>query len=114
MTDNPADPVRLAVIGVGDIGRVHAAKIVESDATRLVALSDPSPSGREAAVKFGVRNRSDYRQVLEDRPDGVIVSVPNALHAEVAEFFASAGVSLLVEKPLADSVDSEQEFVLWS
>ena len=111
MTNNPADPVRLAVIGVGDIGRVHATKVVESEATRLVALSDPSPSGREGAARFGVRNRPDYRQVLENRPDGVIVSVPNALHAEVAEFFASAGVSLLVEKPLADSVDAARRIV---
>lgn len=106
MTGAPSDPVRLAVIGVGDVGRVHAARIMASGCVRLVAVSDPSPTGREVAEALGVPNRPDYRNVLDDRPDGVIVSVPNALHAEIADFFASAGVHLLVEKPLAESLGS--------
>jgi predicted dehydrogenase len=90
--------VGLAVVGVGDIGSVHVSKILGSDTARLVAVSDPSSRGESIAVRCGVRNRPDYRDLLSDRPDGVIISVPNALHREVGSFFALAGVHLLVEK----------------
>lgn len=101
---SPPSEIRLAVIGIGDIGRVHVSRILESDTARLVSVSDPSPRGEKLAARLGVPNRPNYRDVLADRPEGVIIAVPNALHREVATFFASAGVHLLVEKPLAESV----------
>lgn len=104
MTSSSANQTRLAVIGVGHIGRVHVNKIMESDTARLVSLSEPSSSGEELAARLGVPNRADYRDVLADRPEGVIIAVPNALHREVATFFAASGVHLLVEKPVAESV----------
>jgi predicted dehydrogenase len=103
--------VGLAVVGVGDIGSVHVSKILGSDTARLVAVSDPSSRGESIAVRCGVRNRPDYRDLLSDRPDGVIISVPNALHREVGSFFALAGVHLLVEKPLAESVEAGKAIV---
>lgn len=106
-----SNDVRLAVIGVGDIGRVHVSKILESGTSRLTSVSEPSSRGDQLAASFGVPNRADYRDLLSDRPDGVIVSVPNELHREVAAFFASAGVHLLVEKPLAESVEAGEEIV---
>lgn len=108
---SPSSEVRLAVIGVGDIGRVHVSKILDSDTARLVSVSEPSPRGEELAARLGVPNRPNYRDVLADHPDGVIISVPNALHREVATFFASSGVHLLVEKPLAESVEAGKAIV---
>lgn len=103
--------VGLAVIGTGAIGRVHVSKVSESDSARLVSVSDPSPRGEEIAAKYGVPNRPDYRDVLADEPDGVIISVPNEMHHDVAAFFAASGVHLLVEKPLADSVAAGKAIV---
>jgi predicted dehydrogenase len=74
-------------------------------------VSDPSPRGETIATRCGVPNRPDYRDLLSDGPNGVIISVPNALHREVGSFFALAGVDLLVEKPLAESVEAGRDIV---
>lgn len=111
MSVPPPSGIRLAVIGVGYIGRVHVSRILESDTARLVSVSEPSPRGEKLAARLGVPNRPDYRDVLADHPEGVIISVPNALHREVATFFASSGVHLLVEKPLAESVAAGKAIV---
>lgn len=103
--------VRLAVVGLGNIGQVHLAKIMESESARLVAVSDPTAKGDELAAGLGVPNRTDYRDLVADRPEGVVVAVPNALHREIAVFFASSGVHLLVEKPLAESAAAGRTIV---
>lgn len=87
------------------------AKVIECESARLVSLSEPTRRGDDLAARFGVPNRSEYRDVLADHPDGVIISVPNELHAEIATFFASSGVHLLVEKPLAESIAAARSIV---
>jgi len=108
---SPPDEVRLAVIGVGAIGQVHVSKVLESDFARLVSVSDYSPHGEEVAARFGVPNRRDYRDVLADEPEGVIISVPNESHREVAAFFATSKVHLLIEKPLAESLEAGKAII---
>lgn len=103
--------VRLAVVGLGNIGQVHLSKIMESDSAHLVAVSDPTSHGDELARGLSVPNRADYHDLVADRPEGVVVAVPNALHREIAVFFASSGVHLLVEKPLAESVAAGKSIV---
>ncbi len=98
-------PPRLAVIGVGAIGRQHARLAAADPDCRLTAIVDPIPDARAFANELGASWYPDHQAMLADHvPDGAIVAVPNAAHAEVGIACAAAGVHLLVEKPVADTV----------
>ncbi len=103
MIDRP----RLAVIGAGSIGRQHAVLAAANVECRLTAIVDPLPEARTLADELGANWYPDHESMLADEvPDGAIVAVPNAGHAEVGIACAAAGVHLLVEKPVADTVPS--------
>ncbi len=97
--------MRIAVAGAGLIGRRHVEEIDASDAAELAAVVDPGPAGPELAEKYGVRC---YRSLAElfaaDRPDGIILATPNRLHVEGGLECVAAGVPVIVEKPIGDTV----------
>lgn len=102
MTGARPDPVRLAVLGAGAIGRKHAALVAASPAVRLVGLADPSPAAQDLAAALSTACYPDLETLLDKaRPEGVIVATPNALHVDNALACIAAGVPVLVEKPLA-------------
>jgi predicted dehydrogenase len=102
-------PVRIAVAGVGVIGRRHVELIQASGACTLAAVVDPAPTGVELAQRAGVPCFGTLAQMLErDRPDGIILATPNHLHVEQALQCLDAGVAVLVEKPLAHTVEEAQ------
>jgi predicted dehydrogenase len=101
---------RLAVIGVGHLGRHHVRLLKELDCD-LVAAADPDPRARaQAQEQFGVDVVADHRE-LAGRVDAVTVVVPTRLHREVAGFFLERGADVLVEKPIARTVAEGQEIV---
>jgi predicted dehydrogenase len=98
--------LRLAVVGAGHLGRIHARLAGSLQGARLVAVADPSPQARaQVAAAWGVETVDDYRALL-GRVDAAIVAAPTALHHAIALELADAGIHLLVEKPLA--LDLEQ------
>lgn len=105
-------PVRLAVIGTGQIGRLHCEVAAAEPAVDLVAVSTLDPDAAGLARRLGVPLVSDYRSVLDTaRPDAVVVATPNRHHLEMGAFFATAGVHVLVEKPIAETVAAGAELV---
>ena len=95
----------IAVAGAGLIGRTHIELIQASDACRLAAIVDPAAAAAEIAQAAGVpRYESLPALFAAQRPDGVIVATPNALHVDNGLDCIAAGVPALIEKPLADSV----------
>lgn len=98
-------PLRVGVIGIGNIGFVHASCIFKgavADAV-LAAVCDVKPHlQQEVAQCFpGVPFYSDHRQLLENPDiDAVIVSVPHPSHSDVAMDAFRAGKHVLVEKPM--------------
>lgn len=98
-----------AVIGCGRISRSHLAAVnAHPDLARLVAVVDQDRGLAEsAAAKYGAPVVSaDLDEVLlRDDVDAVVICLPNALHAPVAIAAARAGKHVLVEKPMATSVD---------
>ncbi|HEY8173925.1 MAG TPA: Gfo/Idh/MocA family oxidoreductase [Dehalococcoidia bacterium] len=99
--------LRAAVIGLGAMGANHARVFAEMDGVELAAVCD-TDADRVAGATRGRTNRGypDYRLMLdEERPDLVTVAVPTALHVEVASEIIARGVPLLVEKPLAATVE---------
>jgi predicted dehydrogenase len=97
--------MRIAVVGAGQFGRRHIDTVRNEPACTLAAVADP------AGGDFGVPHFADYRKMLDEaKPDGVIVATPNALHVPVGLACVERNIPMLVEKPIADSV--EQSTVL--
>jgi len=101
-----ADPVRVAVVGSGYFGRFHADHYSRNKRAELVAVID-TDEGRARAVagEFGGEASSDHRTII-GRVDAASVAVPTPLHYDVASELIGAGIHVLVEKPLTDSVES--------
>ena len=104
-------PLRAGVIGLGSMGRNHLRAYQELDGVDLVAAADPDQAVLERAVRGRtVRPYPDYRRLLsEEAPDVVSIVVPTGLHQEVALAALEAGVHVLVEKPVASSVEQGKE-----
>jgi predicted dehydrogenase len=96
--------LRIAVIGVGYLGRHHARILASMPGVDLVAVVDTNrPRAEEIAAAHGVRAVTDCRDVLGG-VDAVTVAVPTAAHVVIALPFLEAGVPVLVEKPMAASL----------
>jgi predicted dehydrogenase len=96
--------LNVAVIGVGHLGKHHARILASMADVNLVAVVDVN---RARADEVAAANRTkalyDYREVL-GRVDAVTLAVPTALHAEIGCACLAAGISTLVEKPIARSL----------
>lgn len=98
---------RIVLLGAGLIGREHAALLDRHPETDLVAIADPSDAAAAVAEAFGARHHADYRRMLdEERPDGAIIALPNALHAEATIACTERGIPCLLEKPIADTLEA--------
>ena len=96
----------VAMIGLGTIADAHLAAIDAQRRLRLAGLCDSDGDTlrrrTDAAVVPGF---SDYRDLLQSAPDVVVVALPHHLHCDMAVAALEAGCHLLVEKPLAVSVE---------
>lgn len=98
--------LKIAVAGAGLIGRRHAQLIQESGSCGLSAIIDPAPAAGYFASEAGVAIYPTLTDLFaEEHPDGVIVATPNSLHVENGLVCVKHGVPVLVEKPIADSVE---------
>ncbi|MEW6083515.1 MAG: Gfo/Idh/MocA family oxidoreductase [Chloroflexota bacterium] len=99
--------MKVAVIGVGTMGRHHTRVYSELPEAELVAISDADSFRAEStAQKFGIRAYTDHREMLEkEKPDAVSVVVPTAMHEQVGLDALNAGVNILIEKPIAATIE---------
>ena len=98
------DALRLAVIGVGHLGRHHARILSTMEGVTLSAVVDTLPErAAEIASVSNTRALTDYRDLIGE-VDAVVVAVPTELHAEVAVPFLDKGTPVLVEKPMSRSL----------
>ena len=99
-----ADALRLAVIGVGHLGRHHARILSTMEGVTLSAVVDTVPErAAEIAAVSNTRALTDYRDLIGE-VDAVVVAVPTELHADVAVPFLEKGTPVLVEKPMSRSL----------
>ena len=101
---------RVAVVGVGHLGRHHARIWSTLEGVQLVGVSDTdSKRAAEVAAACGTEAFKDYRKL--PAVDAVSVAVPTAAHHEVATHFLSKGVPLLIEKPMTSTSAQAEELV---
>jgi len=107
------EPVRFGVIGLGAMGRNHVRVVAEMSGLQLVAVADPSIEAREQVAKARrVPAYARYEDMLTaENLHAVIVAVPTSFHEEVAVTAMEAGCHVLVEKPLASSVEGAERVV---
>lgn len=98
--------LRIAVVGAGVIGQTHISTILKTDGFDLVGISDPFPAAKDLAEKLNVPYFASSEDMLATtKLDGVIVATPNELHVSVAKLFMEKNIPVLIEKPIADSLD---------
>lgn len=103
--------LKVAVVGAGHLGRIHARLLVEMSDVELVGIADPLPTARDkAAADCGAAPFADHRQLL-GKVDAAVIATPTRLHHAVALDFLEAGTPLLVEKPLAATLAEADELV---
>ena len=103
--------IRIAVIGVGHLGKHHARILSSLPGVELIAVADTNRErALEIAAAHGTRAVSDYRELL-GVVDAVTIAVPTAIHRDVALPFLKAGVAVLVEKPMARSLAEADEMI---
>ncbi|MEY8877736.1 MAG: Gfo/Idh/MocA family protein [Leptothrix sp. (in: b-proteobacteria)] len=99
------DKTRIAVAGAGIIGKAHIETLQKSGSCRLSAIVDPSPAAAALAAQAGVPLFKSLAELIAlERPDGVVLATPNALHVPQALECIEAGLPILLEKPIAPTV----------
>jgi predicted dehydrogenase len=108
MSDAAPAPIRIAVVGAGAFGKNHLRILQASEHAELVAAVDADPAvAEQAAVQFNCRAISSYRE-LAGLCDAAVISTPTSSHEEIAGFLMDSGIDVLIEKPIAPSVDAAE------
>ncbi len=103
--------LKVAVIGVGYLGKFHAEKYAMIDDVELIGVVDINEKrAKEIATKLGCPYYTDYKDIA-DQVDAVSIVVPTVSHFEVASFFLNRGIHCLLEKPITQSVDEAQKLI---
>jgi predicted dehydrogenase len=105
----------VAVVGVGAFGKNHARVYHELEqqgcGVELVGVVDASaPQAQAVAAQFACKALTNIEELF-GRVDAVSVAVPTVYHATVAAALMAAGIDVLIEKPLASSLDEADELM---
>ncbi|MDP2964617.1 MAG: Gfo/Idh/MocA family oxidoreductase [Pelolinea sp.] len=105
--------MRVAVIGVGSMGFNHLRVYSELEGIQLAGASDVNPERLKAITdRFSVPTYSDYRELFaKEKPEAVSITVPTSDHEKVATFALQSGAHILVEKPIAATVDEGKRII---
>lgn len=95
------EPIRIAVVGVGYFGSLHCQKLSSFSKVNLVAVVDQNQKrADEIAARFGALAFSSHRDII-GKVQAAIVSSPASTHYSIGTDLLSAGIDVLIEKPLA-------------
>jgi predicted dehydrogenase len=103
--------LKVAIIGAGHMGRLHAEKFARLAGVELVGVADTDRArAEEVAARLGCPALPDWRQAMS-RAQAAVVAVPTERHLEVAGACLDAGLHVLVEKPLAVNLEQADRLV---
>ena len=107
----PMVPVKVGVIGIGNMGWHHARVLSLLKDAELVGVADPDPDrGQLAKEQFGCGWFADYREMLS-QVEAVCIAVPTLLHHAVGLACLDAGLHVLIEKPIAASQEEASALI---
>ena len=102
---------RVAVVGVGRMGKLHARVLGEMDQAELVCVVDINPAVASAVARQ--RNCKALTEAAEAAGlvDAAVIAVPTLAHVDAARPFVQAGVPVLIEKPITNDVAAARELI---
>ena len=104
-------PIRVAVIGAGNLGKRHAVAYSKMAGIELVGVCDiHEDRARESALQCGTQAFTDHRKLLQ-RLDAASIVVPSHKHHEISRDFLKKGVHLLIEKPVTTKLKDADDLI---
>jgi predicted dehydrogenase len=105
------EKARVAVIGTGQFGKNHCRVVHESERSELTAVVDiDAARAEEAAKQYGARAVVSVAE-LAGLVDAAVVAAPTTVHEEIGCKLMEAGIDVLVEKPIAHTLESAARLV---
>lgn len=105
------DKVRVGVVGVGALGQHHARVYASLPEAELVGIVDPFPGrAEEVANPLGAKVFPGHSDLF-GKVDAVSIATPTVLHAEIGEQFLNEGIHVLVEKPIAHTLEDADRLI---
>jgi len=103
--------LRIAVVGVGHLGSIHAKIYKENPNCQLIGVCDSHQERlNQVCANLGVSGYTDYKELFT-KVDAVSIAVPTILHHRVAQDFLKAGVHTLVEKPFTLTLKEADDLI---
>ena len=104
--------VRVGLIGMGMIGKLHAETMSRMTELEFVSASDIDAKHQKTAEEVGTKFYQSYEEMIgKEKLDGVVIAVPNELHLPVGATCAEKKLHLLVEKPIASNLSDADRLV---
>jgi len=104
--------LKIGVVGVGVMGSNHARVLAEMSNVRLVGIADPDRKQRDFVARtLGCEAFGDLDSLLKCGLDAITIAAPTHLHHELALECIARGIHLLVEKPIAPTVEEGRAIV---
>lgn len=104
--------LRAGVIGVGAMGKNHARLYSEFHGVQLVGVADANETlVASIARSYSCKPYADYHDLLDENLDVASIVVPTTFHKKVALDAIRKGINILVEKPIADTVEHADEII---
>ncbi|MFQ5964837.1 MAG: Gfo/Idh/MocA family oxidoreductase [Candidatus Scalinduaceae bacterium] len=105
------EKLKIAVIGVGHIGKEHTRIYSDMSDVNLIGIVDSDKKQGEAiAQRYNTKYYSSYNEIL-DKVDAVSVVVPTKLHYEITKEILRNGIHVLVEKPMTGTISEAEELI---
>jgi predicted dehydrogenase len=103
--------IKVGVVGIGHLGKYHLQKYQKLESCEIIAASDVLKELAQSADEFHhCEALTDYRKMI-GRVDAVSIAVPTRCHHEVAKAFLEAGVHVLLEKPITETLEQADELI---
>src|SRR6201990_2159006 len=104
--------LRIGVVGAGIMGSNHARVLAGLPDTTLVGIVDPLPEHRARATSLvGCRAFAELDELFDEGVDAITIAAPTHLHHEIALACIARNIHILVEKPIAPSVEEGRDIV---
>src|ERR1700709_2433889 len=104
--------LRVGVVGAGVMGSNHARVLAGLPNTTLVGIVDPLPAHRTRATELtGCRTFATLDKLIAEGADAVTIAAPTHLHHEIALACIARNIHILVEKPIASTVEEGRGIV---
>jgi len=105
--------MRIAVVGLAGVGGVHVSRVSDMKIGRLVCVCDiVSEIAQEFGRKYNVKSYTSTEEMLDkEKLGGVIIATPPKSHYPLAKMAAERGINVLVEKPMASTVEDCQKMI---